>query len=206
VGIPLAWIAAKRKGRKRLHSRATAALLIGLFAGLGLCVVIIVAGAFAIDSQLYIIEGIGGVIVVGAMLVPSVVFAVVGGCMVLSAWIVKSTDPRDARRAYELNAIHCPRCSFDLTAHIGEYACPACRTPINYTCGSCGSDLRGSLESPACPECGVPMKQGLMGYGVAYGIAIAWRATWVSFLLATAGMILGYLAMVLIGLILSAIG
>jgi hypothetical protein len=50
------------------------------------------------------------------------------------------------------------------------------------------------LHLAKCPECNAPIKRPVLS-GPDYGTGIAWRATWMSVAVSTAGTLVGYLVM-----------
>ncbi len=102
-----------------------------------------------------------------AVFVPSLLFVPPGAGMMLGARWLKRRSMLQGEAAAE-STVYCPRCRYD---------------------------LRGSGRSDRCPECGAAIPWSKLKPGIDYGQRCAWRVAWVSVLLASLLMGVGWLIM-----------
>ena len=166
IGVPLAWAQGRRKSPLPVHPRAKRALWGGLLAGIGATALLIVT---LILLQEMFHDSLTGFLLMAFVFVPSLVFVPIGACMVGATAILEKMNPPIDDQATDADGIYCAKCFYD---------------------------LRGSPDSSSCPECGAPLDPKKVMRGFDYGTRIAWRITWMSFLLASLLSGVGYLIMI----------
>jgi len=167
-GIPIGWVSGVKKSNRPLHPRTNLVLSMGLVGGILFTVMAITLLIFAMDFVDYNnpLRNLIEVAIGALAFVPLLVFIPVGGAMMLSTWLLSVIARNDKPEVDQ-----------------GVY------------CRSCHYDLRASLDSQTCPECGSPVvKEHLLRY--AFGIAVAWRISWMSLILASVGTGIGWLVMI----------
>ncbi len=138
VTIPWTIVLHRRRMRREpraRHPMAPMAVTLGAVGGVLLNVVLITVLALSANSGSPFAEAI----LAAFVLVPSLVFPIIGGSMMLGAWILKRTSrltPGDD------SGVYCPGCRYDLRAATGS------------TCPECGMVLRHSDLVPGF-DCGI---------------------------------------------------
>jgi hypothetical protein len=170
AGIPIGWVTGVKRSKRPLHPKVNLVLAVGLVSGILLVLVGIAMVIGMFDSNMIHYDSpvnyIMEAVGVAVLFGPLLVFLPVYAVMLFSTWLLSRIASDDKP---------------DVVQRV--------------YCRSCQYDLRASLDSQTCPECGVPVvKEQLMGY--AFGLAVAWRISWMSFIMAGVGTGLGYLVMI----------
>jgi len=175
--IPVGWISAARKDSRPMHPRANMALALGL-AGSILAMIVLTLFLMGMANVSWFFKDVGTGLLLAAAFVPSIVFVPIGPGMLLASWLLKLLDPTGSSETGDDQGFFCRNCLYD---------------------------LRGTPDSPTCPECGAPVVRIMRRPGFNYGFGIGWRVTWMSILFSTIGTGVGWLVMVIIGLIMQSI-
>lgn len=197
----MGWLAAEKQGANPPHPVVRQTLHRGLAAGLASTVVLFVAALVAATGPG---EGVGEFVLIAAALAPPVVFLPTAVALLGSSYGLKYRFVAAFRReAAKLP----PKEGSDKAMSVyraKQQAALKTRDELldfHVFCRRCWHDLDESLHLAHCPECNAPIKRPVLS-GPDYGTGIAWRATWMSIALSTAGTVAGYLVMYLIALFL----
>lgn len=197
IGMRLGWQTAEKKLDAPLPDSARQALRAGLWIGVALSVILVVAGVGLgvanLSSSLDIVMFLLAV-------APSLVFAVVGVPMIVGAHGLRAK----MLAAFRADMMKLPaKDGSDKSMSLYRARLtvpPKTRDPLlqfSVFCPSCWTDLGESMHLAACPDCSAPIDHPVIS-GPDYGVGIAWRAALMGFGLSTAGTVAGYLLMVLV--------